>query len=109
MEVGAANAAGSNPQQDLSRVQLRYGNLLDAKWAGRRLVGGIENCRSHYRSHFSTASRRVMVRELGMDPRKEENTPDLPEDQRADWAKDDREIEDRKPDLGEIEEDTSEL
>jgi len=47
--------------------------------------------------------------ELGMDPSKEESSPDLLEDQRSDWAKDDREIEDRKPDLGEIEEDTSEL
>jgi hypothetical protein len=47
--------------------------------------------------------------ELGMDPNKKEDSPDLPEDQRSDWAKDDREIEGRKPDLGEIEEDTSEL
>jgi hypothetical protein len=47
--------------------------------------------------------------ELGMDPNKKQDSPDLPEDQRSDWAKDDREIEGRKPDLGEIEEDTSEL
>jgi hypothetical protein len=36
--------------------------------------------------------------------------PDEPvENQQPDWAEEDREIEDRKPDLGEIEEDTSEL
>jgi hypothetical protein len=40
----------------------------------------------------------------------EENDPSkLPDDFRAEWAEEDREIEDRKPDLGEIEEDTSEL
>jgi hypothetical protein len=34
----------------------------------------------------------------------------LPDDDpRSKWAEEDREIEDRKPDLGEIEEDTSEL
>jgi hypothetical protein len=31
------------------------------------------------------------------------------ENQPLEWADEDREIEDRKPDLGEIEEDTSEL
>ena len=31
------------------------------------------------------------------------------EDQPLDWSEEDREIEDRKPDLGETEEDTSEL
>jgi hypothetical protein len=31
------------------------------------------------------------------------------ENQPLEWAEEDREIEDRKPDLGEIEEDTSEL
>jgi hypothetical protein len=31
------------------------------------------------------------------------------EDQPLEWEEDDREIEDRKPDLGETEEDTSEL
>jgi hypothetical protein len=31
------------------------------------------------------------------------------EDFASEWAEEDREIEDRKPDLGEIEEDTSEL
>jgi hypothetical protein len=35
---------------------------------------------------------------------------DLPlDDQPLDWLEEDREIEDRKPDLGEIEEDTSEV
>jgi hypothetical protein len=33
----------------------------------------------------------------------------VPDDYPSEWAKEDREIEDRKPDLGEIEEDTSEL
>jgi hypothetical protein len=47
--------------------------------------------------------------ELGMDPSKEERSPDLPDDHRTEWAEEDREIEDRKPDLGEIEEDASEL
>lgn len=49
------------------------------------------------------------MRELDMDPSKEERSPDLLEDLPSEWAKEDREIEDRKPDLGEIEEDTSEL
>ena len=49
------------------------------------------------------------MRDLGMDPSKEERSPDLLEDLPSEWAKEDREIEDRKPDLGEIEEDTSEL
>jgi hypothetical protein len=40
----------------------------------------------------------------------EDNDPSkLPDDRQAEWAEEDREIEDRKPDLGEIEEDTSEL
>ncbi len=40
----------------------------------------------------------------------EEDDPSkLPGDRQAEWAEEDREIEDRKPDLGEIEEDTSEL
>jgi hypothetical protein len=52
---------------------------------------------------------RWAMRELGMDRSKEERWPDLPEDLPSEYAKEDREIEDRKPDLGEIEEDTSEL
>ena len=32
-----------------------------------------------------------------------------PDDPRPEWAEEDREIEDRKPDLGEIEGDTSEI
>jgi len=39
----------------------------------------------------------------------EEDDLALPNDPRPEWAKEDREIEDRKPDLGEIEEDTSEV
>jgi hypothetical protein len=38
-----------------------------------------------------------------------EDDSKLPADPRPEWAKEDREIEDRKPDLGEIEEDTSEI
>ena len=41
-----------------------------------------------------------------------ENKADLEEpleNQPLEWAEDDREMEDRKPDLGEIEEDTSEV
>jgi hypothetical protein len=49
------------------------------------------------------------MRELGMDPKKEKRSPELLEDLPSEYAKEDREIEDRKPDLGEIEEDTSEL
>jgi hypothetical protein len=33
----------------------------------------------------------------------------VPDDYLSEWSEEDREIEDRKPDLGEIEEDTSEL
>jgi hypothetical protein len=39
------------------------------------------------------------------DPSKRPSDEDFP----SEWAEEDREIEDRKPDLGEIEEDTSEL
>ena len=39
----------------------------------------------------------------------EEDDPKLPNDPRPEWSKEDQEIEDRKPDLGEIEEDTSEV
>jgi hypothetical protein len=52
---------------------------------------------------------RRAMRELGMDPSKEKRSQDLLEDLPSEYAKEDREIEDRKPDLGEIEEDTSEL
>lgn len=42
--------------------------------------------------------------------KKDEDASKLPdEDHRQEWAEEDRQIEDRKPDLGEIEEDTSEL
>jgi hypothetical protein len=58
------------------------------------------------------------VRELSMsstpkDPTKMDKAPGkldiVPDDYPSEWAEEDREIEDRKPDLGEIEEDTSEL
>jgi len=39
----------------------------------------------------------------------QEDDPKLPNDPRPEWAEEDREIEDRKPDLGEIEEDSSEI
>jgi hypothetical protein len=42
-------------------------------------------------------------------PDKEEKSPKSLEDLPSEWAEEDREIEGRKPDLGEIEEDTSEL
>ena len=42
-------------------------------------------------------------------PDKEDGPEDLPDDHLSEYAREDREIEDRKPDLGEIEEDTSEL
>jgi len=42
-------------------------------------------------------------------PDKEKDSPENPEDLPSEWAEEDREIEDRKPDLGETEEDTSEL
>jgi hypothetical protein len=41
--------------------------------------------------------------------RKEKEDSLVPDDPRPDWAKEDNVIEDRKPELGEIEEDTSEL
>jgi hypothetical protein len=52
--------------------------------------------------------------EITMDPRikttrtEREDSP-APDDPRPEWAEEDIEIEDRKPDLGEIEEDTSEI
>jgi hypothetical protein len=42
-------------------------------------------------------------------PDEESDPSKLPGDRQAEWAEEDREIEDRKPDLGEIEEDASEL
>ncbi len=44
-----------------------------------------------------------------MDPNLEDRTQDQLDDPSSEWAEEDREIEDRKPDLGEIEEDPSEL
>lgn len=41
-------------------------------------------------------------------PEEDEDPSKLPGDRQEEWADEDREIEDRKPDLGEIEEDTSE-
>jgi hypothetical protein len=41
--------------------------------------------------------------------RKEKDAAMVPDDPRPEWAEEDNVIEDRKPDLGEIEEDTSEL
>jgi hypothetical protein len=47
------------------------------------------------------------------DPAKVDQTPgnedSVPDDHLAEWSEEDREMEDRKPDLGEIEDDTSEL
>ena len=43
---------------------------------------------------------------VGKIPEKEDT---VPEDHLTEWSEEDRKIEDRKPDLGEIEEDTSEL
>ena len=40
---------------------------------------------------------------------KKDDSEELLENQPLEWADEDREMEDRKPDLGEIEEDTSEL
>jgi hypothetical protein len=42
-------------------------------------------------------------------PDKEEDSAENLEDLPSEWAEEDREIEGRKPDLGETEEDTSEL
>jgi hypothetical protein len=41
--------------------------------------------------------------------RKEKEDSLVPDDPRPDWMKEDNDMEDRKPELGEIEEDTSEL
>ena len=41
--------------------------------------------------------------------KKEKDATMVPDDPRPEWVKEDNQIEDRKPDLGEIEEDTSEL
>ena len=46
---------------------------------------------------------------LNKTTRKEKEDSRVPDDPRPDWVKEDNEMEDRKPDLGEIEEDTSEL
>jgi hypothetical protein len=49
----------------------------------------------------------MLLKDKGLD-RKDD--PEQPlEKQPVDWAKEDREMEDRKPDLGETEEDESEL
>ncbi len=43
-------------------------------------------------------------------PGRDDDPPALRDEETlSEWAEEDREIEDRKPDLGEIEEDTSEL
>jgi hypothetical protein len=46
---------------------------------------------------------------LDNSPEEDPDDSSSPDDPRPEWAEEDREIEDRKPDLGEIEEDTSEL
>jgi hypothetical protein len=47
------------------------------------------------------------TKKKGLDKREDEKEP--LENPPVEWQQEDREIEDRKPDLGEIEEDTSEL
>jgi len=47
------------------------------------------------------------LKDKGLD--KKDSPEDPLEDQPLDWSDEDREIEDRKPDLGEIDEDPSEL
>jgi hypothetical protein len=42
-------------------------------------------------------------------PSNKKDKSELPDDPRPEWSEEDIEIEDRKPDLGEIEEDTSEI
>lgn len=49
------------------------------------------------------------VDKLRKTTRKEKEDSLVPDDPRPDWVKEDNVIEDRKPDMGEIEEDTSEL
>ena len=54
------------------------------------------------------------MRELGMTPvdktpEKEKEVAEVEDDPRHDWVQEDIQIEDRKPNLEEIEEDTSEL
>ncbi len=49
----------------------------------------------------------MIPKDKGLD--KEDNSGEPLENQPLDWSEEDRQIEDRKPDLGEIEEDTSEL
>ena len=50
-----------------------------------------------------------MTPSVDKDPEKRHKAEDLPEDLRQDWEQQDIETANRKPDLGEIEEDTDEL
>jgi len=44
-----------------------------------------------------------------VDPITKKDDSPAPDDPRPEWVRENNEMEDRKPDLGEIEEDTSEL
>ena len=58
-------------------------------------------------------SRPIEAFSQAKDPAKVDKAPGkedkVPDDYLTEWSEEDREIEDRKPDLGEIEEDQSEL
>jgi hypothetical protein len=54
-------------------------------------------------------SREVRMIPIDKATRKEKDAAMVPDDPRPDWVAEDNEIDGRKPDLGEIEEDTEEL
>jgi hypothetical protein len=64
-------------------------------------------------SHLGQPMALGAMREWGMSPvdkpSNKKDKSELPDDPRPEWSEEDIEIEDRKPDLGEIEEDTSEI
>jgi hypothetical protein len=61
-----------------------------------------ERCESYW-------NQEAAVDKLHRTTQKEKEDSLVPDDPRPDWVKEDNEMEDRKPDLAEIEEDTSEL
>ena len=63
---------------------------------------------------FESCDRSLEMRELVMTPvdktpKKEKETADVEDDLRHEWVQEDIQLEDRKPNLEEIEEDSSEL
>ena len=66
-------------------------------------------CASRFGGQHATSNQEARMDKLHQSTRKEKEDSLAPDDPRPDWMKEDNEMENRKPELAEIEEDTSEL